>query len=63
MLAYVLIHKSIAQDAVDALDFSTGEMITVPMRDPIYEERPILDDDGEPTGETIEAFIGFGEVY
>jgi len=63
MLAYVIINRSIAQEAVDALDFNTGELITVPMRDPVYETRNILDEDGNPTGETYEAFIGFGEVY
>jgi len=63
MLAYILVHKDIAQDVVNALDFDTGEIVTTLARDPVFEERPILDEDGEPTGETIQAFVGFGEPY
>lgn len=63
MRQYSLVQQDIYDDVVTALPNETGETVIVPRRDPIYETRDVLDEDGNPTGATYDAFIGYGEPY
>lgn len=63
MRQYTLIHNSILDTVVAALPNETGEMVTTTLRDPIYETRDVLDDDGQPIGETYDVFIGLDDPY
>jgi hypothetical protein len=45
------------------LVYDTGEVVTVLERDRQFENAPVLDEEGEPTGETRSVFAGWGEPY
>lgn len=45
------------------LTYKTGNLVTRPQRDAQYEDRPILDEDGKPTGKTERVFVNWGEEY
>ena len=43
--------------------FLTGAQVERPQRDIVYEDRPILDEDGNPTGETESVATEWGDEY
>ena len=44
-------------------EYLTGEQVERPQRDQVFEDRAILDENGEPTGETESVFVGWGDEY
>lgn len=63
MRYYVLIQDDIFEQVAESLPSETGEMVTVPMRDQVFEDVELIDDEGNPTGVFFRRFIGFGEPY
>ena len=63
MKLYALIEERILKNVSLALPKATGELIDTMACDPIYEERPILDEDGKDTGKTVSVFVGFTKPY
>lgn len=43
--------------------YDTGEMVETLHADATYEARDVLNEDGNPTGETTQVFVGYGEPY
>ena len=46
----------------DDLTYATGKQVDVMLNGPdIFEERPVLDEGGNPTGETVQVWVGRGD--
>jgi len=43
--------------------YPTGEKVMRTQKDAVYEDRPILDEHGDPTEKTESVFSGWGEPY